>query len=87
MVNIDPKLDETSALLGVTSRQQNPTYDGAQYHTVSDDLPDPSLWKCITMVAALSIVAFVSSMVTGLLTVAMPEMALDLHIEENMLLW
>lgn len=55
----------------------------------SDDLsrPEMSRWRTTLTIATLSGLTTVSSMTTGLLVVALPRMALDLPLPDDLLLW
>ena len=46
-----------------------------------------SAWRSTFTIATLSGLTTVSSMTTGLLVVALPRMALDLSLPEQLLLW
>lgn len=49
--------------------------------------PEQSLWVAALIMATLSGLTFTSSMTTGLLTIGLPNMAVDLALTDALLLW
>ena len=43
--------------------------------------------QVVTIIATVSGVSFLNSMQSGLLTVALPRIAMEVGLEENLLLW
>ncbi|KAI9688299.1 MAG: hypothetical protein M1820_010281 [Bogoriella megaspora] len=93
-------MDATASVAPVAQVAQGVVIDDEKVHPVGEPTkveqaeesihnaqPELSLFKCILIIATLSGITTASSMTTGLLAVALPRMASDLHLSDGLLLW
>ncbi|KAI9674922.1 MAG: hypothetical protein M1822_008984 [Bathelium mastoideum] len=93
-------MDATASLVPIAQAAQGVVIDDEKIRPVNAPTTDEqteesihnaqhglSLFKCILIIATLSGITTASSMTTGLLAVALPRMASDLHFSDGLLLW
>lgn len=55
--------------------------------TVDPPVPEQSMGQTVLLIATLTGITFASSISTGLLTIGLPRIAIDLQLADNLLLW